>query len=207
MIQQVEEMSDLRVAPGFRRIYARVFGILASQAIDAARRHDKVETVQMDDLEVRVYAKFVRSVKPAPHVNRSATSLRWRKTLDASLNAEIPTFLIVVEVGGVICSALRVYEDLHPQLAAKSPLEILALIVEGIGLELRVGETRSKLILNQHILVSKGRPERLVRVLSSRRSEDQWIWKLDAGPPMVANCALCFSIDIDAYRRYLRRDS
>ena len=204
MIQQVEEMSDLRVAPGFRRIYARVFGILASQAIDAARRHDKVETIQMDDLEVRVYAKFVR---PARHVNRSATSLRWRKTLDASLNAEIPTFLIVVEVGGVICSALRVYEDLHPQLAAKSPLEILALIVEGIGLELRVGETRSKLILNQRILVSKGRPERLVRVLSYRRSEDQWIWKLDAGPPMVANCALCFSIDIDAYRRYLRRDS
>ncbi len=34
-----------------------------------------------------------------------------------------------------------------------------------------------------------------------------WIWKLDAGPPRVANCALCFSIDIDAYRRYLRRDS
>ena len=99
------------------------------------------------------------------------------------------------------------YEDLHPQLAAKSPLEILALIVEGIGLELRVGETRSKLILNQRILVSKGRPERLVRVLSYRRSEDQWIWKLDAGPSMVANCALCFSIDIDAYRRYLRRDS
>ena len=204
MIQQVEEMSDLRVAPGFRRIYARVFGILASQAIDAARRHDKVETIQMDDLEVRVYSKFVR---PAPHVNRSATSLRWRKTLDASLNAEIPTFLNVVEVGGVICSALRVYEDLHSQLAAKSPLEILALIVEGIGLELRVGKTRSKLILNQRILVSKGRPERLVRVLSYRRSEDQWIWKLDAGPPMVANCALCFSIDIDAYRRYLRRDS
>ncbi len=204
MIQQVEKMSDLRVAPGFRRIYARVFGILASQAIDTARRHDKVETIQMDDLEVRVYSKFVR---PAPHVSRSATSLRWRKTLDASLNAEIPTFLNVVEVGGVICSALRVYEDLHPQLAAKSPLEILALIVEGIGLELRVGETRSKLILNQRILVSKGRPERLVRVLSSRRSEDQWIWKLDAGPPMVANCALCFSIDIDAYRRYLRRDS
>ena len=181
-----------------------MFGVLASQAIDAAKRHDKVETIQMDDLEVRVYSKFVR---PAPHVNRSATSLRWRKTLDASLNAEIPTFLNVVEVGGVICSALRVYEDLHPQLAAKSPLEILALIVEGIGLELRVGETRSKLILNQRILVSKGRPERLVRVLSSRRSEDQWIWKLDAGPPMVANCALCFSIDIDAYRRYLRRDS
>ncbi len=151
MIQQVEEMSDLRVAPGFRRIYARVFGILASQAIDAAKRHDKVETIQMDDLEVRVYAKFVR---PAPPVNRSATSLRWRKTLDASLNGEIPTFLIVVEVGGVICSALRVYEDLLPQLAAKSPLEILALIVEGIGLELRVGETRSKLILNQRILVS-----------------------------------------------------
>lgn len=204
MIQQVEKMSDLRVAPGFRRIYARVFGILASQAIDAVRRHDKVETIQMDDLEVRVYAKFVR---PSPHVNRSATSLRWRKTLDVSLNAEIPTFLNVVEVGGVICSALRVYEDLHPRLAAKSPLEILALIVEGIGLELRVGETRSKLILNQRILVSKGRPERLVRVLSSRRSEDHWIWKLDAGPPMVANCALCFSIDIDAYRRYLRRDS
>ena len=107
MIHQVEEMSDLRVAPGFRRIYARVFGILAGQAVDAARRHDKVETIQMDDLEVRVYAKFVRSAKPAPHVNRSATSLRWRKTLDASLNAEIPTFLIVVEVGGVICSALR----------------------------------------------------------------------------------------------------
>ncbi len=199
-------MRAVGVAPGFLEIFGRTFGILPGQAIHAVNQHDTVEAVAFGNKEIRIHRKFFRIPTSQSRATQESPSLRWRPTLDASFNAAAASFLLVIEMEGVILSALRIYDDLHPRLETRTPLGALEQIVEEIGLELQVGGTRSKLIVGQRVPVPESRAEGLFHRISSRRSQDQWYWTLEPGPPPVAHCALCFSIDIDGYRRYLRRE-
>jgi len=168
----------------FKKECSGKFGIRPNHAIEAAENPDRTEVIESDGLTLRIHMKLVQQANPPHYLLITERLDKGKRSLDFGL---------------------KVYADLVDNLPNKSPLEVLQLIAERFGMEIQVGDTKAKFVSGEKIPVKDANDIKLLQIAEPRKQSfvSQLYFKLETGTPMVANCALCYCLDVKEYLTWL----
>jgi len=125
--------------------------------------------------------------------------------------AETPLWLLVTgQKKGediIVQFALKVYGDLTENCETLPPLQMLAAVASRFGLPFRVGPHEFHFILKQEIELEGPGP---VPMLQGVNPENHsfvlpGFFRFDKEPKPVARCVLCYCLDTDVYKAWLRQ--
>ena len=179
-------MQESMITLSLERECLEPFEIHVAHAVRTVNHPDRTDTVWQGDLALRVHLKRVEPSQPL-------------------------YYLIVIEqVQGEerqLNIALKVFPDLCSDFGSKSPLEILEAIANRFGVVVRIGRKQATFFLEESVPVAgPGDIEVLGETTErARRNRIPQIYcRIDEGPPMMANCALGFCVDVAKYKAWLR---
>ncbi len=100
--------------------------------------------------------------------------------------------------------AFRIKPDLDKKLAIFKPAQILEKLIDRFGLEVEIGETKSKFILANEISIKPGEASNLVKVNNSKNHlfTTSMFIKINEDKTK-AQCALVFALDVDSYLEWI----
>jgi hypothetical protein len=157
-----------------------------SHALEAAGASDKVESIVRDGFHVNAHSKLITKANPSF------------------------CLLVLETVNGAeakIFSAFKVYTDLSQDVGGLSPLQMLEQIAERFGDAVEVGDRKDKFIWDARIPISGPSAIPLMHGLArlDHSVAASMFVKINPGPPMFADCALCYCIRTDAYKAWLKK--
>lgn len=167
----------------FKTICTNEFGITARHAIEAIGNRDKVEIIRVDDLTLRISSKHITLTRP-------------------------PSYLLIIEnvldeKDSRIDFAVKIYPTLASNIHEKTPLEILEIFANRFGVDIHVGQIVAKFILQQKIPIKDKQDIYIAEVDENPSSIQQFYIKLEPGIPLLANCAICYCINMNKYLPWL----
>lgn len=181
-------MSEPLIPDSFKNICSETFGIRSSHVLDAVKSPNNVEVIKVNGLNLRVYLKHITLTRPPISLVIIERVANETKTIDF---------------------ALKAYANLTSDIYVKTPLEIIELIAERFGLYIQIGQKRAKFIIHEKIPIDRAQEK--IRVAEGANPKNhnfvqQFYCKIEVGPPMVMNCALCYCLDIDDYVSWLKNN-
>src|SRR5262249_17568511 len=104
----------------------------------------------------------------------------------------------VESAGNSIDFAAKVYSDLTDATDQLSPAHMLEALANRFGIEIEVGAQRSHFIWATKIPVKSNRDIRLLQGTAPKNHDftQQMYIMIEEAPERVANCALCFCLDL-----------
>jgi len=180
-------MPAIKVSKLYKDVSNKQFGIRARHAEEVVAAPDRTAKLVEEAVEVRVHRKRVDGDRPH-HLLVVETELR-----DGA-----PTINLALKVNG----------EIDDNIEHQDPLRLLEKLVQRFGLEMEIGGKRSKFFLQERIPVQDKDPRRYLRIPNQKNKKVCPITVLRSeslGADLSANCTLCFCIDIDAYRRWLKK--
>ena len=181
---------QLKFTDLFKNEISTNFGIRPSHIESLVQKPDKSQNVILEDKkELKFYTKEISSVR-IPY-----TLLTYGRLQNAELFIDV---------------AFKIYPDLHPDVIAMTPVQILHTFANRFGLELRVGNLVDKFIFNQTLLTGQNDNVNLISIQNPENHkfmQQAFIRKSIENNKIKIDCALVFCIDIDEYLKYLNLTS
>ena len=179
-------MAEAKITDLFKKECAAKFGIRTQHALAVVANPDQTSVLEQNGLTLRIHSKFIDATRP-------------------------PCFLIVIEQvkedTSSISFGLRVYPDLCDDFSQLHPNDMLEAVAERFGVPIRVGEFTGKFIWAAKIAIANERDIALVSGQTPQSGSfiQQMYIKINQGPPMVAECALAYCLNTEAYVNWLNQ--
>ncbi len=176
--------SHIHITDMARELCLLPFGIRPEHVEETILKHDHLQSIKlMGDLELVFFCRRVQLS------TRQFYMLVCCTAQEGSLRVDL-AFKILPEVYGG-------QKDL-------TPLRLLEALVERFGLEIRVGKKKGKLILSEHIPLDGTSGTGIFgwdSLATPRQVIPTFHFRIVDGDDPYADCALCFAIDVTAYKR------
>lgn len=165
---------------------AERFHIRPAYVIEAANAPDQTDELEQEGLRLRIHSKRIEKARPAYSLLVIERFSEGKRNLDF---------------------ALKLYQDLVEGVGEFSPTHQLEALAGRFGFEIAIGAQRSRFFWAAKIPISSQGDIRLAQGTNPHNHSmiQQMYVKVNLGPPMVANCALCFCLDVTTYGEWLQQ--
>lgn len=162
------------------------FGLNKHHVLAAVCVPDQSDEIQDDGLQVFIRSKWILDAAP-PYYMVAIERVEEKK----------PQIDLVV----------KIYPDLVDQMEDFSPTQMLEALVNRFGVDVQIGLETSRFFWQTRIPLRNNQDIKLIEssIPATHSSIQRMYLKIDAGPPPIANCALCFALDTTAYITWLRQ--
>jgi len=169
----------------FKKQCSQKFGIRPSHTRDAILNKDHVEFITLDKEQQLVY--FSKKVTLLPKEFYLVVCARQVKE---NLQVDL---------------AFKILPDLCPDQGQITPLYLLERLAERFGLNISIGQVTAKFILRKQIPCRVEDPARVVSIHNPNNHAflQSMYLKITRGRIPYADCAICFCIDTDLYRKWI----
>jgi hypothetical protein len=164
----------------------RQFELRADHVLDAIQNADQTDDLEQGPLHLKIHSKRIATASP-------------------------PYCLLAIERLGpserTIDFVLKIYSDLADGVDGLSPTHMLEAAALRFGVSIRIGVQVTRFAWAARLPVRNSKDFELLRatVPQGHAMIQQMYLRFESGPPMIADCALCFCIDTTAYTQWLRR--
>lgn len=180
---------EIQFKDSFKKEYSDKFGIRPSHARDAILNKDHVEFIRLDNEQQIVF--FSKKVTlPRRELYLVVCTRQVKENLQVDF-------------------AFKVLPDLCSDRDQITPLYLLEKLAERFGLDISIGEVTAKFILRKQIPCSIEDPTRVVSVHNPDNHDylQNMYFKITRGRIPYVDCAICFCIDTDLYRKWIGVES
>lgn len=169
----------------FKSECSRKLGIRPSYARDAILNRDHVEFIRLDNEQQLVFF----SKKVTLH-RKEFYLIVCARQVKEDLQVDL---------------AFKILPDLCPDHGQITPLYLLERLAERFGLNISIGKVTAKFILREKIPCSTEDPTRVVSIHNPDNHNflQSMFLKITRGRISYADCAICFCIDNDLYRKWI----
>jgi hypothetical protein len=174
-------MPPLHLPDVVKETFVNKFRFRPTWIHEAITQHDKIEIIQHDNLENRLYAKKIGGKKPS-----------W--------------FVVLTDPNAnIIEAAFRLYYDFEENLNECTPLGLIQAVTKRFGHDLTIGSVKARFFVTRDVPLKNADPTKVIVVPKQGTGYVSANLRISRGPPPFVSCALVFSVDIPAYRAYLNR--
>jgi hypothetical protein len=169
----------------FRDICSDRFGLRTRHAEEALDKPAASSKIKADGIEIRICSQPVPADPPYTLVVLASEKKPGEVEIDF---------------------AFKVYPDLAPDPARATPLQLTRALAERFGVEIQIGDKKSKCFVEDKITVQDVDPRRYVRIANEqnhRLAPLTYLRTESHGAHRRASAVLCFAIDVTAYESWL----
>lgn len=175
---------DIQLTDQIKAVSVKEFGIRPRHIAEAVQTPDQTRTAVLGvGLTINFYMKRIEATKPSHYL------LIHGREIDGAI---------------VVDAAFRCYPDLHPNIDSLTPTELLFALVDRFGVDVTVGATTKKIILDESIEASPGQDIPLITATAGTSWHGSMYFKRSDrnGKPHI-DCALVYAIDAKKYTHYI----
>jgi len=169
----------------FKSECSKKFGIRPSHARDAILNRDHVEFIRLDnEQQLAFFSKKVPLPRTEFYLIVCARQVKENLQVDF---------------------AFKILPNLCPDHGKVTPLFLLERLAKRYGLNISIGEVTAKFILRKQIPCSTEDPARVVSIHNPNNHDflQSMYLRITRDRISYADCAICFCIDTDLYRKWL----
>lgn len=178
-------MKSVRPTQLFKDICSDRLGIRTRHAEDALEQPAATSRIKAEGIEIRICTQAIPADPPYTLVVLASEKKPGEIEIDF---------------------AFKAYPDLEPDLARVTPLQLTRKLAERFGVELQIGDKKSKIFVEDKITVQEVDPRRYVRILNEqnhRLAPLTYLRTESHGAHRRASAVLCFAIDVTEYENWL----